>query len=325
MRASDKLHAEAAAAGLVLVGPGRDRNYRTYRVIECGHEMERATFTVRSGRFRCQQCVDAKLHAEAANAGLVLMGPGRDQFHRAYRWIECGHEHEYQLGNVRTTKVQCKVCVETNLRAEAEVSGLVLMGAGRSAQRRIYRWIECGHETEYSTGAVRRGSVRCQQCLDSSLHAEAAAAGLALLGAGRNSTYRTYRWIECGHEADYSTFHVRAGTARCQQCDATAWGLPSNVYVLVLTDGPNAWVKVGSAKRTATRIKEYGLPASVEVQIVRETPTATGEAAYRIEQEIKDRFAAYRLGAEQMRVWHDSGFTECYQIAALDQILAAVA
>jgi hypothetical protein len=271
--------------------------------------------------------INDKLSAEAAAVGLVLVGAGKDANYRAYRWVECWHEAEYYTANVRRGKVRCQQCFDSKLHTEAAALGLVLLGTGKAGNYRACRWLSCGHEAEYRTDAVREGRIRCQQCLDAKLHAEAAAVGFMLVGAGGNCNRRKYL-LPCGHGAEYATNAVRKGQVRCQQCEATHWSLPSNVYVLVLTDGPNAWVKVGSAKRTTTRISQYGLPASVAVQIVREVPTATGKDANRIEQEIKGRFAAYRLDAEQMRTWHRAdggGATECYQIAALDQILAAVA
>jgi diphthamide synthase (EF-2-diphthine--ammonia ligase) len=328
MSINDKLSAEAAAVGLVLVGAGKDCFYRTYLRTSCGHKFEYTISGVRNGEVRCRQCLDAKLHAEAAAVGLVLLGAGKDRHYRAYRWVECGHEAEYYTSAVRNGEVRCRQCLDDKLSAEAAAVGLVLLGAGKSYNYRTYRWIDCGHEAEYQATAVRNGRPRCLQCFDSKLHTEAAASGLVLVDTGKDASYRAYRWVECGHEAEYRISAVRTGTVRCQQCEATHWSLPSNVYVLVLTDGPNAWVKVGSAKRTTTRIAQYGLPAGVEVQVVREVPTKTGKDAYRIEQEIKDRFAAYRLDAEQMRAWHKrdgGGATECYQVAALDQILAAVA
>ena len=53
----NKLKAEAAEQGAVIVGAGRNVRHRTYR-LECGHEQEVSVSHMRVGNFRCQTCED---------------------------------------------------------------------------------------------------------------------------------------------------------------------------------------------------------------------------------------------------------------------------
>jgi hypothetical protein len=56
-KVSEKHKAEAEAQGAEVIGVGRDKNYRLYR-LECGHEQEISTGNMRIGNFCCQTCED---------------------------------------------------------------------------------------------------------------------------------------------------------------------------------------------------------------------------------------------------------------------------
>jgi len=49
--------------------------------------------------------------------------------------------------------------------------------------------------------------------------AEAKAVGLTLLGAGKNSFYRTYQFNECEHVREIQTTHVRSNRVSCSECE----------------------------------------------------------------------------------------------------------
>ncbi|MGL4843829.1 MAG: hypothetical protein ACRC2Y_04320 [Aeromonas veronii] len=102
--------------------------------------------------------------------------------------------------------------------AEAAEQGLTIVGAGKNANNRIYRFNKCGHEQELAVCAVRRGNCRCSQCLHHKLEQEAAARGLELIGKGKNRQYRLYRFNKCGHERELAVCAVRSGECRCLQC-----------------------------------------------------------------------------------------------------------
>jgi len=230
---SDKLATEARAAGLKLLGPGHDRAYRRYRFNSCGHEQAMATSAVRQGRVRCQACLAAKLNDEAANAGLRLLGPGKTSATRKYAVIACGHEREIQVTHVRRGNYRCPACGDTKTRQEATETGLELLGPGRTAHLRRYRFQDCGHEQELHVSAVRDGRVRCQTCLSSRLGQDAKSAGLVLIGPGRDSSARTYKFENCGHVAEFATTNVRRKSIRCPACAAE--NLTANAAANALT------------------------------------------------------------------------------------------
>ena len=110
-----KLEQEAKAVGLTMLGAGKNAFYSTYRFDACNHEQEIHTSRVRKGKvhFRCRQCQLDKIKDEAKDAGLTLLGAGRNGRYRTYRFNACGHEQEIQTGDVRRGYFICNICVET--------------------------------------------------------------------------------------------------------------------------------------------------------------------------------------------------------------------
>jgi len=110
-----KLEKEAKDAGLTLIGEGRNSANRTYQFNKCGHEQEISPGAVRKGKdFKCGQCHQQTLEKEAKDAGLSLIGAGRDANHRTYQFNICEHEQEIQASNVRARNFLCNKCEETS-------------------------------------------------------------------------------------------------------------------------------------------------------------------------------------------------------------------
>ena len=210
----NRLKEEAAAQGCELLGPGKNVNYRTYR-LSCGHEGEVQPSRIRDGNFRCQSCLDDKLNAEAAAQGCELLGPGSNAHHRTYR-LPCGHAQEVQVGKMRDGGFQCQTCLGIRWAEEAAEQGCVLLGPGQDPRNRIYL-LRCGHEQEIYTPNMRAGGFRCQTCLENKLKAEAKAQGCLILGPGKDNNSRTYR-LDCGHEKSVRLEDIRNGNFRCQTC-----------------------------------------------------------------------------------------------------------
>ena len=104
------------------------------------------------------------------------------------------------------------------LEQEAETAGLILVDAGRNKAYRLYRFTNCGHQQEIATSAVRQKRLRCQRCLEQTHAEEATVAGLELLGPGRVSRYRRYKFVSCSHEQEMQVSQVRSGCVRCRSC-----------------------------------------------------------------------------------------------------------
>jgi hypothetical protein len=192
--------AEAEAQGCELLGPGSNKDYRTYR-LPCGHEQGMGVKEMREGVFRCRTCLNHKLEAEAEAQGCELLGLGKKDVHaRIYR-LPCGHEREYHISQMRKGELRCQTCFDNKLKEEAAAQSCELIGPGRNAHIRTYR-LECGHEREVGTREMRNGGFRCNTCLDNQWKEQAAVRGCELIGLGRkDSRCRTYR-LPCGHESE---------------------------------------------------------------------------------------------------------------------------
>jgi len=206
--------AEAQAQGCVLLGPGKDCHYRTYR-LPCGHKKECATSSMRNSLPICPTCINAKLKKEAEARGCELLGAGSNYQRRTYR-LPCGHEREVATGAMRKGNFRCETCFQNKLEKEAEAQNCKLLGGGKNCNLRTYR-LPCGHELEVATSAIRKGEFGCQTCINERLRDEAEAHDCQLLGAGRNRNLRTYL-LPCGHEQQVRPGHILTDSFRCQIC-----------------------------------------------------------------------------------------------------------
>ena len=166
-------------------------------------------------------CAVTKKHiTEAEEASMVLIGPGRTCYLRKYRFNKCGHEEEFIINNIRRVRektIRCQQCLKAKLKDEAKVVGLTLIGPGKNAHYKNYRFTKCGHEQQFQITHVREGYFKCDACLQGRLKDEAKAVGLTLIGPGRNPQYRTYRFDNCEHEQGIKVYHVKSDSFRCNQ------------------------------------------------------------------------------------------------------------
>jgi hypothetical protein len=320
----ERLKADSANERLTLLGPGHNSMYRLYR-FECGHERELTTSAVRNGYVRCQVCFERRLADDAAREGLALIGPASMPTDRMYRFIACGHEREISPGAVRLGHVRCKVCLDFEIARTATEHGLDVLGPGRDANYRVYRFRACGHQREISPVAVRRGAVFCRDCFEASLAEQARAAGVEIVGSGTAPNYRRYRFIACGHEQEMQAVHVRLEGFHCQTCNDSAWAGQGNVYIVTLRRGDEALYKVGLAKSVQGRIRRYGLKGDVEIEITRTQLFTKYREAHAREQLLHAalRISGFGVPPEDARGYLTSGFTECYS-AVPEEIAAKV-
>jgi len=260
----NKHRLEAERVGLTLVGPGRDSNYRTYRCNKCGSQKEIEPNRVRRKSFKCQKCFTNILEREAEEVGLTLIGAAKNSQYRTYRIIECGHTQEISTRHVRKGNFRCRRCKEDKHHIEAKNAGLTLLGPGKDAGSRNYRFDECSHEQEIATGAVRKKSVRCRRCLLEKLAKDATAAGLTLVGEGKNTKYRLCRFNDCGHKQEIATSNIRSQLFECGQCLNKKIGSEANAVGLILLG-----LGAKNSDYRIYRIKECGHEQEIRLDAVR--------------------------------------------------------
>ena len=261
------------------------------------------------------------IYAEAAAQGATIVGVGRDSKYRNYR-LDCGHEQEIQTGAMRKGGFKCKTCSNNKLGLEAAAQGATLLGAGRNKDYRTYM-LDCGHEREVTLSAMRKGEIRCQSCLDDKMNSEASEQGATLLGDGRNALYRTYR-LNCGHEQEVGSSHMRVGNFTCQTCEDTCRTLPSYVYLLHIVNGEHEFLKIGYAKNVDFRVSRYGLPETAVVNHITALRFDTGNEAHEFESALHGCFESELLSSDVAKSYGmvKNGFTECYPVDLRDKLQA---
>ena len=243
-----KLVDEAERAGLMLISIAQNSNYRIYQFKTCGHQQPITLAAVRNKEFKCKYCLREKHGAEAQKKGLALVGKGKNLRYRLYKFIDCGHEQEIAVSNVRNHESLCDRCFQKKLKSEAQAVGLILLGAGKNKNYRMYQFNECGHKKEIQPSLIRKNSIECDECYQKKLEDEAKLVGLTLIGPGRNVFYRQYRFNLCGHEVEKSPGAVRDNRLRCETCLQKRLEKEAQAVGLVL---------LGSEKRVTYRIYRF--------------------------------------------------------------------
>jgi len=316
---NEKLQCEAGAVGLELIGKGKNKNNRTYKFTECGHIQVVGTGSVRLNNFNCNVCWNEKLKNEARAAGVEIIGDAQRHGSLAYKFIECGHVQEIIVHSVRNNSFHCDTCSHEKLLNEARAAGLEFIGDAVRDGCRSYKFIKCGHIQVIYLDCVRNLSFKCKSCFDEKIYNEAKAAGLELIGPGKNSHYRTYKIVECGHVKKLQLTHVRDKTFQCQICETTSRTQLSYVYLLKIQINNYIWLKLGYSKVIVTRAKQYGLPSDASIQEMASVLFSTGNEANKKESALHKKYKHKRLSAKLMKKYHtSSGYNECYPIDMLE-------
>jgi hypothetical protein len=72
------------------------------------------------------------------------------------------------MKEVRKKSFKCQICHENKFKEEAKRAGLMLIGKGRSAVYRNYKFNDCKHIQEITTNNVRINSFICNTCHETS-------------------------------------------------------------------------------------------------------------------------------------------------------------
>ena len=317
----DRFKKEALAIGLELVSKGTQNAYRNYKFIKCGHIEKFQITHVRRDNVKCSKCSEIKYEKEAAEYGLKILGSGQKPTYRKYKFLNCGHIKEMLLVNVRRSGGSCEICFETKIKEDAKKAGLQFIKKTNKRNRYAYKVIKCGHFQDFLLEKVRNKQIRCSICLQIKHEKEAAKYGLKILGPGKKSTLRKYKFDECGHTKEMEPGNVRLGFFNCQICEDTSRTQPSNVYLLKIKAGDMQWLKLGYSKRIESRIKQYQLPTNSKIIKLSVVKFKTGNAAHNIESSIHRKFKKHRLPSKKMKKFHTTGFDECYPMEMKETLL----
>ena len=222
----DEYKREAEEASLSILRKANNTHYLIYKCNECDHEQEISKQSVRDKEFKCNTCFEKKLEAEANKKNLTIVGKSSDKNFRLYKFLSCKHQTELRTSSVRNSSKKgkkfhkCWACHNEEMYTDAKAAGLILLGeSSRVNNNKWYLYqADCGHVIERRADQIKRGDWRCQACIDTKLNDEAEAAGLRLVGKGKDKSFRTYEFKDCGHVKEIGTGSVRNQTFHCELC-----------------------------------------------------------------------------------------------------------
>jgi predicted RNA-binding Zn-ribbon protein involved in translation (DUF1610 family) len=108
-----KLNEEAEKAGLLLIGKGSNKAYRSYQFKACEHTKEIPTAHVRKGTFHCDVCFWDDVDAVLSNRRLKILDRGKKGDSRLFQFLDCGHIQDIELQRAKDGSFVCHECDET--------------------------------------------------------------------------------------------------------------------------------------------------------------------------------------------------------------------
>lgn len=346
-----KYKKEALNRGLIYLGSANDGTFNLYKVKRCESILKIQPTNIRRSNeeynCRCNKCIPIKIEkakknnvryrvskpkinkeeqkkrknkrllkykTEATQKGLIFLGYSKTKtkHYRRYKFIECGHTTDIQMSVVRHANPYCHVCKEEEFKVDALKAGLKLIGKS-TRHKRKYKFISCGHVQSIGVKEVREKSFKCQICHENEFKEDAKKVGLALVGAGKNSLYRTYKFNDCKHTQEIIAGHVRLNNFICNTCNETSRDKPSKIYLLKMSYKNHEWLKLGYAKVLSNRIRQYGLAEGVITELLFEVSYKKGRDAHTHEAKLHKKYIDKKLNKIEMKKYlTKSGNNECY-------------
>jgi hypothetical protein len=320
-----RIRQDAEKVGLVFIGNASKSDKRNY-LKKCGHSQEYTPAEVSnmSTSPTCYSCRKEELSDIARSLGIE---PQDTVIKSSTLFkLSCGHLKKVDILNARVS-LNCKTCYEQNIICIAKDYGYIDISLSKKGPHfRSFKSKKCGHQRDIQVHDLltrKRAKMVCVECISSKHTQEAALQGLVIEGVAENGdpNYRSYSLPCCGKLKDIEVTHVRKGTWTCCSCNITYASLPSNIYLLEITLNSHKWLKVGFARNVDHRVKTYNLQEGAIVEKLYIVPFKVGKSAITFEKQLHKKFKSYRLTPKNMRVFQESGFTECYPISMKDTLL----
>lgn len=137
--------------------------------------------------------------------------------------LPCGHSQEFQIQHIRRGNFRCLSCQILNYTNECDASGFIFIKKNNKNTLTVKNKI-CGHVLNLSIQNIRNSKGFCSHCFEQRLHDEAVKVGLIYLdNRGQNNGYRSYRFVDCGHEQVIHHQCIPVGRYECKSCLVDKW------------------------------------------------------------------------------------------------------
>lgn len=224
-------------------------------------------------------------HDWATAKGYKIVERVIDKNHLLLRCCTCGGRMISKIFVLRTGTPRCPHCLEDRRKRLCFDAGVTFVDAKGSHDFRVR--LPCGHETSRQQSFLERvkageAEIRCEECLDARLRAEAEARAWSVVSADPegDKDYLLYRH-DCGQEQRVAIINMRTGRFTCGGC-SDAWTRdPSYIYAMRfgLRSGRIA-VKVGFSRNPWSRLRhQLVTDLKQDAELIRVIPVGTGHDA----------------------------------------------
>ena len=231
-------------------------------------------------------------HDWAGEKGYEIVERVIDKNHLYLRCNDCGGHMVSKVYVLRTNKPRCPHCLEDRRERLCTEAGVTFIEADGSHDF----WIKlpCGHETCRQQSLLERvaagkTNIRCEECLNARLDAEAETRGWRIIGPDPEGD-RNYLLYQhgCGREQRAAIVNMRTGRLTCHGCSDAWTSAPSYIYAMRfgLESGRTA-LKVGYSRDPWSRLR-HQLVTDLEqdAELVRVIPMPSGHDAIRREKRL---------------------------------------
>ena len=331
----ERLYDEAKEKGLELIGPSLDgdKKRRHYK-FSCGHTRDISTGDVRAGNFSCTECRNELLERKLKEHDLTLIGrPDKTmcsdptQFYYV-SYNECGHKRIVTQQNLIGGSVgRCEVCYEKELQDKYGKEHNIEILSKVSGARREIRFNLCNHTKIISLTNLKSGGFECVICKINKWKQEAEDSGLEYIGSdnstGNGSKKKHLYRAPCNHVLSLKQGAVRCGHWTCRTCNSGYLDRFNYLYIfkVVAIDGFE-FLKFGYSMKPEHRKYDYIVDSGTTFELIRKVMVPTGREAITVENNIHNELQEFNLDKKLMKNYlTESGFTECYPINVLDELL----
>lgn len=274
--------------------------------LPCGHVKTSGLTTLIDSKHYCKTCADNAIINKFNSMGVEVLKLGvKNTLIR----FKCGHE------TTRKTYTKdipvCSVCEESNK------IGFLNQYSITQIEPTKYK-LSCGHIVT-TQNYKRLGSYKCPQCHEESVKSKVESLGMIYTG-NKNSKHEREIILPCGH-IKFLRHNCINDRVVCAVCEDTHYAKPCDLYVLIGHSDGLSFIKVGVAGVLNHRIKEYRANKVNAWFNLSNIGFPDKYTAIKYEKEFHLKFKDKRIQPSEMKKHMKEGFTECYPINIMQEIL----
>ena len=320
----EQFKSEASEKGLTLLGKSNSPESYLYRFNSCGHTKEYKPYELRNTNPVCNECKLEQFKLEAKEKGLTLLHKSDKRSHYWYQFDKCGHQKEYKPSHVRRRQPTCESCQIEQFKFEAKEKGLTLIRKAEKFGNYVYQFDKCGHQKEYQAVHVRKKQPHCEICQFEQFKLEADQKDMSIISKGTKTGYYLYQFNDCGHQKEYQPSDIRHKSVCCEFCGNSHFHQKTYVYLLLIHNEENSFLKLGVANNILSRQKNYKLDKSYTIEELDSVLVDTKFIALEYEKNIHSNYISNNLDHSIMNEIMASGYTECYPVILEKALLAEI-